>query len=249
MARALAATAAALAAFTIVVVAGGMTAIDEWAVDHVMPGLDPRSHGGIVHFTGLWRPFPLDAAWWDQALDTYLYPASFLVSALIAGACCWALARRGDRAAAVVWLGAWLAANAIEFAGKVILAKPDVHWSNGPRPVHVTTFDHSYPSGHTTRAVVLAALLAYTFPRARALFAAWVLVVPAGLVVVGAHTVSDVAGGMLLGLAVVLAAHAIMRTWTRWPISSNGSSGGSSLTRRPSSPTSQAPRSASRTPS
>src|SRR5919206_4376683 len=100
MARSLAATAAALAAFTVLVVAGALTRIDNWAIDHVMPGVNPHSDVGIVTATGLWQPFSLDAEWWAKVVDTYMYPASFAVSALVAAACCLLLLRRGQRVAA-----------------------------------------------------------------------------------------------------------------------------------------------------
>jgi membrane-associated phospholipid phosphatase len=249
MARALAFVAAALAAFTGVVLAGWMTRIDDWAIDHVMPGLDPHSDVGIVNSTGLWRPFPLDAPWWQKLLDVDLYPASFLVSGVLAVTCCVLLARRGRLVPAGVWLAAWLGANAVELAGKVGLERPDVRWSNGTPPVHVAPFDHSYPSGHTARAVVLAALLAYAFPRVRVIAAAWAVLVPAALVVAGDHTVSDVVGGLLLGLLLVLGSHAMMREWIPWLTSSRSSSAASSATERPSSPTSPAARSSSPTTS
>jgi membrane-associated phospholipid phosphatase len=149
---------------------------------------------------------------------------------------------------AIVWLGAWLGANVAELVGKLGLERPDVHWSNGPRPVHVLPFDHSYPSGHSARAVVLAALVAYAYPRARYAAAAWVVLVPVALVVAADHTVSDVVGGTLLGLLIVLLAHAIIRAWTRSETSSPGSSVASSATARQSSSTSPAERSTSPTP-
>jgi membrane-associated phospholipid phosphatase len=249
MVRALAATAAALAVFTILVLAGAFTGVDNWAIDHVMPALDPYSNAGIVTSSGLWRPFPLSAVWWDKLLDTYLYPASFVASSAIVAASCLTLVRRGARVPAVVWLGAWLGANGAELVGKVGLHRPDVHWTNGAQPVHVVPFDHSYPSGHSARGVVVAALVAYVVPRLRVAAAAWVVLVPVLLVVGGDHTVSDVVGGMLLGLLLVLGAHAIIDAWTRWETSSRSSSGTSSPTRRPSSPTSPASRSGSPTPS
>ena len=249
MARAIAASAAALAVLTILVVTGALTGIDDWAIDHVMPALDPHSHAAVVNSTGLWRPFPLDAVWWDKLLDTYLYPASFLCSALLVASLCTVLARRGAVVPAIVWVGAWLGANAAELVGKLGLERPDVRWSNGVRPIHVVSFDHSYPSGHSTRAVVLAALVAYVFPRARYAAAAWVVFVPAALVVAGDHTVSDVVGGTLLGLLIVLLAHAMIRAWTRSQTSSPSSSAESSATPTPSSPTSPAERSTSPTPS
>jgi membrane-associated phospholipid phosphatase len=248
MARGIAVVAGALVVLTVLVVSGALTGIDDWAIDHVMPALDPYSHGGLLHANGLWRPFPLDAAWWDKLLDVYLYPASFLVSAVVVAALCTRLARRGAVVPAIVWLAAWLAANAAELVGKLGLERPDVHWSNGARPVHVVPFDHSYPSGHSARAVVLAALVAYVFPRARYAVAAWVVLVPAALVVAGDHTVSDVVGGTLLGLLIVLVAHAMIRAWTPSQTSSRASSSASSATPRPSSSTSPAERSTSPTP-
>jgi membrane-associated phospholipid phosphatase len=249
MARALLVTAAALAVCTVLVLTGALTGIDDWAIDHVMPALDPHSRAGIVSSSGLWRPFPLDAPWWYKLLDAYLYPASFLASATIVALACAVLLRRGRTLPALLWLGAWLGANGAELVGKVGIERPDVRWSNGPRPIHVVSFDHSFPSGHSARAVVLAALLAYAFPSVRFAAAAWVVLVPAVLVVAGDHTVSDVVGGTLLGLLLVLAVHAIMQEWTRSKISSRASSEASSATPTPSSPTSRATESASPTSS
>src|SRR5207247_4636054 len=137
-------TADGLAACTALVLTGAMTGIDDWAIDHVMPGLDPRSKGGIVHWRGLWRPFPLAVPWWEKLLDTYLYPASFLASAVTVAVLCSILDRRGERVPALLWLGAWLGANAAELVGKAGLERPAVHWSNAARPVHVAPFDQSY---------------------------------------------------------------------------------------------------------
>jgi membrane-associated phospholipid phosphatase len=243
MARALLVTAAALAACTVLVLTGALTEIDEWAIDHVMPPLVPESHGGVVSSTGLWRPFPLHVPWWEKLLDVYLYPASFLVSAVVVACTSAALARRGEGIAALLWLAAWLGANAAELVGKVGIDRPDVRWSNGPQPIHVLSFDHSYPSGHSARSVVLAALLAYAFPRLRFGAAAWVVLVPSVLVIAADHTPSDVVGGTLLGLLLVLAVHAIMREWTRSKIFWRASSEASSATRTPSSPTSRATKS------
>jgi len=240
MTRALAATSAALAVFTVLVVTGALTGVDNWAIDHVSPALNPYSDVGVVALSGLWQPFGLDAPWWDKIVDLFMYPASFVVSALLVGVGCVVLLRRGARVPALVWAGAWCAANGAELVGKLGLTRPAVHWSNGPRPVHVLTFDNSYPSGHSARGVVVAALLAYVFPRLRVALAAWVVLVPAALVVGGAHTLTDVVGGTTLGLLIVLAAHAMMREWTRLPIFSRVSNEASSGTPRRSSPTSPA---------
>jgi membrane-associated phospholipid phosphatase len=249
MARVIAITAGALVAFTIVLMTGAMNGIDDWAIDHVMPAINPRAHAAVLNSTGLWRPFHLAAPWWDKSLDSYLYPASVLVSGLAVTVLCAVLVRRGSIVPALVWLGSWVGANTAEVVGKLGLERPHVYWSNGVHRIHVASFDHSYPSGHSARAVVLAGLVAYAYPRARYAAAAWVVFVPAVLVVAADHTVSDVVGGTLLGLLIVLLAHAIIRAWTRSQTSSPGSSAASSAIRRPSSSTSPAERSTSPTPS
>jgi len=232
MARALAATAAALAVFTTLVLTGAMNGIDEWAADHVMPALDPTSgRQGVVQPNGLWRPFPWHVVWWQKLLDAYSYPASVLVSGAIVAAAVAVLVRRGQGRSAVVWAGAWCAANAAELLGKYELTRPAVYWSNSVERIHLLPFDNSFPSGHTARSVVLAAILAYAWPRARRAAAAWLVLIPVALVVAGAHTISDVVGGMLVGLLLVLVAHAMIGRWTLSPASSSASSEGSWATR------------------
>jgi len=211
MTRALAVTTTVLVIFTVVVLTGGTTGIDDWALNHVMPGVRYGSGSGIVTIVGLWRPFPLDALWWGKVLDAYLYPASFFISMLIVLIACAVMARRGRRVAAVLWLGAWLGANALELFGKVALERPGVTWIDAGRPSHLSSFDNSYPSGHVARGLVVAAVVSYVYPRLGLVVAAWVVLVPAALVVAGDHTVSDVVGGALVGLLLVLGVQVIIR--------------------------------------
>lgn len=112
-------TTVALVLFTVVVLAGGTTGVDNWGLAHVMPGARYGSGSGIVTIVGLLRPFPVDALWWSKVLDAYLYPASFFVSILIIVVACAVIARRGQPVAAALWLAAWLGANALELLGKV----------------------------------------------------------------------------------------------------------------------------------
>ncbi|MGH2933303.1 MAG: hypothetical protein ACRDL2_02140, partial [Gaiellaceae bacterium] len=96
MSRAIALTTLAFAGFTALVLLGGMNGIDDWGIDHVMPALNPRTPDkGIVATTGLWRPFPLDIAWWKQVINAYNYPASVLVSGLVIMVAIYVLVRRG----------------------------------------------------------------------------------------------------------------------------------------------------------
>jgi membrane-associated phospholipid phosphatase len=250
MGRAIAATAAALVVLTALVLGGVLTGLDEWGLDHVMPALDPTAHGnGIVTSRGLWRPFPLDIPWWQKALDVYSYPGSALASAVLVAIACVVLVRRGQRLPALVWLGAWLAGSGVELIGKHLLSRPALYWTNGRVRLHVAPFANSFPSGHTVRSVVIAAIIAYVWRRARVPVAVWLAFVPVCLVIVAAHTITDVIGGLLLGVLVVLVAHAMIRAWTPWTVFSPSSSKESSGTRRPSWPTLPAKRSSSPTES
>jgi membrane-associated phospholipid phosphatase len=246
MGRAIAATAAALAVLTALMLGGVLTGLDKWGLHHVMPGLDPTAHGnGIVSSEGLWRPFPLDVSWWKKVLDAYTYPGSALVSGAIVVIACTALVRRGRQLSALLWLGAWLAGSCIELIGKHLLTRPSLYWTTGRVRLHVVPFDNSYPSGHTVRSVVIAAIIVYVWRRARLPVAVWLALVPAALVIGAAHTITDVIGGLLLGALVVLATHAMIRAWTPSPTFSLNSSKESSGTRRPSWPTLPARRSSS----
>jgi membrane-associated phospholipid phosphatase len=247
MGRAIAATAAALAVLTALMLGGVLTGLDEWGLDHVMPALDPRARAnGIVSLNSIWRPFPLDVPWWQKLLDLYTYPASVLVSGLLVSIGCVVLVRRGRRLPALVWLGAWLAGSGIEVIGKHVLTRPSLFWTNGRIRLHVVPYANSYPSGHTVRAVVVAAMIAYVWRRAREPVAVWLAFVPVCLVIAAAHTITDVIGGLLLGALIVLVAHAMIRAWTPSPAFSPSSSTESSATRRSSWPTLRAKRSSSR---
>jgi len=234
-------------ALTALMLGGVLTGLDEWGLDHVMPALNPRARAnGIVSLNSIWRPFPLDVPWWQKLLDVYTYPASVLVSGLLVAIACVVLVRRGQRLPAFVWLGAWLAGSGIEVIGKNVLTRPSLYWTNGRIRLHVVPYANSYPSGHTVRAVVVAAVIAYVWRRATVPVAVWLVLVPVSLVIGAAHTITDVIGGLLLGALIVLVAHAMIRAWTPSPVFSPSSSKVSSETRRPSWPTLQAKRSSSR---
>jgi len=73
-------------------------------------------------------------------------------------------------------------------------------------------FHHSFPSGHATFSVLLAAALSPGVPRA-AKWALWVfaMLVCVSRVSVGAHFPADVLAGALLAAATVLVVAAAMR--------------------------------------
>jgi membrane-associated phospholipid phosphatase len=204
--RSLLLVAGAFGIVTALVVAGRLNSLDQYGIDHWSPALEPGP--SRADWRGLVRPFSWDISWWQKLLDAWTYPASVLVSVLIFAAACAVLVRRGRALDAVAWVSAWVAGNAIEVLGKGVLDRPPLYGTtdNGAR-LPVLGFADSYPSGHSFRSVLVAALVVYVWPRALWPALAWVALVPSLLVVTGAHTVSDVVGGSLLGLVAVLAVY------------------------------------------
>jgi membrane-associated phospholipid phosphatase len=83
-----------------------------------------------------------------------------------------------------------------------VLARPLLHRHGLP----LAAFESSFPSGHTLRAVLLAATAGAVRPGARLWLAAWAAAVLVLLEVDGVHVPTDIAGGLLLaGLVVALA--------------------------------------------
>ena len=93
---------------------------------------------------------------------------------------------------AAVWAVLWVAANVLELLGKLIVERPNLYLHG----MHVSGFDHSLPSGHTLRSLVVATALAATWRTGRAALA-WAATIPFALVVLGDHTPTDVVAGLL----------------------------------------------------
>jgi membrane-associated phospholipid phosphatase len=205
-ATALAALVAGFGALAGLVVAGTLNGLDGYALAHWMPGFRPSSSSGL-DLRGLWRPFTLSDNWWTKLLGLWTYPASVLVSGLVFAAAFVALRRRGAERAALVWAGAWIAGNALEVVGKELLDRPRLHWHGAA----IESFQGSFPSGHTIRSILVAALLLWFFGRRAWAAVLWAALVLPSLVVIEAHTPSDVLGGMCVGLALALVAREAVR--------------------------------------
>jgi membrane-associated phospholipid phosphatase len=205
--------AVAFAALCALVVGGRLTTIDHYALEHWMPGLDPSAAThSLPSVTSLFVPFHLGTTWWEKALDVATYPASVLVSFLVFVAVGVALVRRGFRVTALVWAALWVGANAVEVMLKVALEKPALSLEEDGMAYHLVPFDHSFPSGHAMRAVLVAGAIALVWRQLAWPAAFWALLVPVLLVVKSAHVPSDAAGGLIFGLLAVLAAHAVLPT-------------------------------------
>lgn len=206
-------SALAFAALAALVVDGRLASIDRYALVHWMPGLNPSTAtDSIPPVEGVFVPFSLDTPWWQKLLEAITYPASVLVSILVFGVAYAVLVRRGEKRVALVWAAAWLVANALEVGEKVAIERPGLYGSEDGTPYHVVPFDHSFPSGHAMRAVLVAAVVAFLWKRLAWPAAVWVLLMGVCLVAASQHVPSDVAGGLIFGLLVVLATYAALGT-------------------------------------
>jgi len=171
------------AALAIAVALGAFTGLDQWGIEHLMPG--GRFTGGTPSL--LDSLVPLAGTHWGSAwsvlVNVVTVPASFVVSLAI-------VARRSRVLAALL-----VAAVAVETLCKEVLTRPELH--HGAR--HVAAFDDSFPSGHTLRAVIVAGALASPWS------AAWAAAAIVLLELAGWHTPTDIAGGVLLGASALLA--------------------------------------------
>jgi membrane-associated phospholipid phosphatase len=201
------ALAAGLAALAALVATGALNGLDQWSIDHLMPGA-PGNRAGPSNAEAL---IPLYHASWETGLDVVanivMLPAQALVSSVLAAVCCVVLWRRGRQRAALVWAAAWVLADAIEVLGKATLTRPPLDAQGH----HVAAFDSSFPSGHTLRAVLLVALVSATWPSTRRWLIIWAAATLVLLELDGFHVPTDIAGGLLLALLVILGVRAVER--------------------------------------
>jgi membrane-associated phospholipid phosphatase len=175
------------AALAVLVAAGAFTGLDQWAVDHLMPGGSFTTHepslvDAIVplHATHWHDP-------WSVVVNVVTLPASFLIALAL-------VVWRSRLLAALL-----LAAVAVETVCKHFLDRPALHHGS----LHIVGFDDSFPSGHALRAVILAG--AFLSPLA----AVWALASIVLLELAGWHTPTDIAGGIVLGLLALLGARGL----------------------------------------
>jgi len=193
---------ALFAVLAVLVALGSLTGVDQYATRHWMPGLQANATTGIVDVL---LPFGNRRDVFNLFADAWLYPASAPAAALIFALACHGLWVSGRRTAAVWWAGALVAGSVVEVFVKHVLARPALYVLDDGIRVHVATFDHALPSGHTLRSALIAALVYWLWPRLGWAVAAWAATVPVLLVLAGWHTPTDVAAGLLLAGVCVLA--------------------------------------------
>lgn len=191
------------AVLTGLVAAGKLTSVDQYAVDHLMPALAPGQREGNG-YRGLFLPFSSNTNWWSKLLDTWVYPCSVLISGILLLGVLVVLWRRGRAVAGLTWVGAWVVGNGIEVVGKGLVSRPALYGSTDHVRIHVTAFDQAFPSGHSIRCVIVAGAIVFVWRRLAPPVFVWALLVAPALVFTAAHTPSDVVGGGLIGVMLLL---------------------------------------------
>ena len=101
--------------------------------------------------------------------------------------------------------------NAIEELGKTVIVRPALYAEGPAGRTHVISFDNSFPSGHMMRGLLVAGLIVLLWRRAAIWAVLWVLLVGPALVFQSAHTPTDVVGGALVGLILLVPVFALVR--------------------------------------
>jgi membrane-associated phospholipid phosphatase len=205
---------AALIALSALVAAGSLNGLDQFSVDHLMPWLRPESqgHGGTA---GFYRPFLLDTTTWTKLLDLWTYPCSLLISAVVVIWAAVVLWPRYGPAVALAPAVAWVVGNGVEVVGKGTLTRPPLYGTALGRSVHIEAFDDSFPSGHTIRGVIVAFAVALMFTRWWKWALAWCVLVGPALVLQSSHTITDVVGGLIIGVILLVLMYSVVRAESR----------------------------------
>jgi membrane-associated phospholipid phosphatase len=111
----------------------------------------------------------------------------------------------GRRREAMAWPVALVAAIAIEIVCKLLISQ---HRS-GIWAGYGLTFDSSFPSGHMVRAILMAGAITAVWPALRPLIELWCVAVAICLLVTGWHLPTDIAGGVLAGMALLCWARSV----------------------------------------
>lgn len=199
---------AAAAAFTVLAVLvelGDLKSVDQFAVRNLMPGGLPND--SRIPLIG--HPLQYHGHHFDASQLVRL-PANIVPATLVFLFICWVLWRRRNIPVLIVWAFIFAVGNAVVLIGKETIKSPSLTRVVGGEVENVYDFLSSFPSGHSTRIVLFTGILIYLWPWLRWLLPLWAAGALVSLEVDRIHTPSDIAGGILLGTTLLLAAPLIL---------------------------------------
>jgi membrane-associated phospholipid phosphatase len=203
---------AAFALLTGAVAAGALRPVDRYVIHHLMPFADEDLAGTIAP-SEPWsaiRPILLAHRSVAQSVGALAFAPADTISALLLATGATLLIRRRGRPwrAGAVWIAAVVAGLVVEVSGKIVIPQISYTYASVVFGVKISG---TFPSGHTTRSVIVAAMVVSMWPRMLPLVLAWVAYVASVLELGGLHVPSDIAGGFLIGGALAAAAIAYRR--------------------------------------
>ena len=151
--------------------------------------------------------------------EAVVSPGAPLMSAVIIAGAAGLLWARGRRREAVAWALTYPAAIVVEIVCKLLIQQ---HRS-GVWQGFGLTFDSSFPSGHMLRAILIAGILSALWPGLRVWLAVWCGAVGVSMLLTGFHLPTDIAGGIMAGMALATAAEAAGVRRSTWPPSPSSS--------------------------
>jgi membrane-associated phospholipid phosphatase len=203
---------AAFAVLTAAVAADALRPVDRYAIHHLMPFADD-SMAGTIAPSEPWnaiRPILRGHRSFAQSIGALGFAPADTISALLLAAGATILTRRRGRPwrAGGIWIAAVVAGLVVEVMGKLVIPQISYTYASVVFGVKISG---TYPSGHTTRSVIVAAMVVSLWPRLLPLALAWVAYVTSVLELGGLHVPSDIAGGFLIGGALAATAIAYGR--------------------------------------
>lgn len=192
----------AAAAAGVLCIVAGFAGADGWVHQHVSLVLNTEDRPLDRDFYQVTKPFWL---FWRYAFGHVLGALGLGVVALILRPRRWPQVLAGALAVTAAALLANLAQGAI---GRVRPNQAHDHLAFAPPLSQLFTKDAvSFPSGEAATAFALAWVMTRLFPRWRAAFYAAAVAASAARLVNGAHYLSDLAAGALLGTALAAGVH------------------------------------------
>jgi membrane-associated phospholipid phosphatase len=161
--------------------------LNAFAVNHLQPLAGGNGHPRML-----------------EATAVLVSPAGPMISALVIAAASICLLVRGQSRAAAAWPVALALALVVEVVSKLVVGQ---HRSGIWHGFGVT-LDSSFPSGHMLRAILITGAVAAVIPALRVALGLWCAAVAVCLLVNGWHLPTDIAGGILAGMALYYFAQA-----------------------------------------
>ena len=165
--------------------------LNSFAVQHLQPLAGGNGHPQMREWT-----------------EVLISPAGPMITALVIAAAAICLLVQGRNRAAAAWPAALALALVVEIVSKLVVGQHRSGIWHG----FGLTFDSSFPSGHVLRAILIAGAVAAVIPALRVALGLWCAAVAVCLLVNGWHLPTDIAGGILAGMALYYFARAYSLT-------------------------------------